>query len=284
MTSTRSVDESGAVLVGRVGDTLPPHTLSWGPTDTILYALGVGARPPTELPLLNEALGPAVLPTYALVANFFAVASLRDTLGLGSTPIVHSAQSLELTRPLDPTGEVTVAAEVSAVYDTGKHAVIELTSRGEDGDGLLFTARSETMALKAGGFGGDPRPAAAPTPDLPPTAVVDDAVRAEQAALYRLSGDRNQLHIDPAVAARYGFDDVFLHGLCTLGFAARAVISAAADGDPSALRSISCRFASPVMLDAPLRTEVWTGGDEVAFRTTQGDATALSAGTAIVGW
>ncbi|OBH90225.1 MULTISPECIES: MaoC/PaaZ C-terminal domain-containing protein [unclassified Mycobacterium] len=263
-----------------VGTALPPSTFRWDDTDVILYALGVGARPPAELRMLNEACGPDVLPTFALVANWWAVKDLRGVLDLGTYPIVHSAQSLEMRRPIGASGEVCVQAEVSAVWDKGKHAAVELTSRGADQDGTVFVAKSQTMVLGAGGFGGERGPAAEPDPDGPPDAVFDDVVRPEQAALYRLSGDRNQLHIDPDAARKYGFDDVFLHGLCTLGFAARAVIGRIGDGDPRSLTSLACRFSKQVKLDAPLRTEIWRTEDSVRFRTLQGDAVALSSGTA----
>ncbi len=263
-----------------VGTELPPSTFRWGETDVILYALGVGARPPSELRLLNEACGPDVLPTFALVANWWAVKDLRSVLDLGTYPIVHSAQSLELHRPIRASGEMSVQAKVSAVWDKGKHAAVELTSRGTDAEGTVFVARSQTMVLGAGGFGGERGPAAEPDPDGPPNAVFDDVVRPEQAALYRLSGDRNQLHIDPEAARKYGFDNVFLHGLCTLGFAARAVIDRIADGEPRSLASLSCRFSKQVKLDAPLRTEIWRTEDSVRFRTLQGDVVALSSGTA----
>lgn len=263
-----------------VGTALPPTTFRWGETDVILYALGVGARPPADLRLLNEACGPDVLPTFALVANWWAVKDLRSVLDLGTYPIVHSAQSLEIHRPIGASGEMSVHAEVSALWDKGKHAAVELTSRGIDPDGTVFVARSQTMVLGAGGFGGQRGPAADPDPDGRPDAVFDDMVRPEQAALYRLSGDRNQLHIDPGAARKYGFDDVFLHGLCTLGFAARAVINTVAGGDPRVLTSLGCRFSKPVNLDAPLCTEIWRAEDSVRFRTLQGDAVALSSGTA----
>jgi acyl dehydratase len=112
--------------------------------------------------------------------------------------------------------------------------------------------------------------------------LCDDVIRPEQAAIYRMSGDRNQLHIDPETARKFGFDDVFLHGLCTLGFAARALINRIGHGDPRALTSLSCRFVKPVKLDAPLRTEIWGTGGSARFRTLQGDVVALSSGTATV--
>lgn len=263
-----------------VGTTLAPSTFRWADIDVILYALGVGARPPDELHLLDEHRGPAVLPTFALIANWWAVKDLRSTLNLGPLPIVHSAQSLKLERPVSSSGEVSVAAEVTAIWDTGTHAVIEVASVGVDSEGALFRASAQTMVLGGGGFGGSRSPAAAGEPTGSPDAVYVDTVRPEQAAIYRLSGDRNPLHIDPAAARKFGFDDVFLHGLCTLGFAARALINSVGDGDPQKLTSIGCRFAKPVKLDAELRTDIWRSDHSVRFQTRQGDVVALRSGTA----
>lgn len=263
-----------------VGTPLGPTTFTWTDSDVMLYALGVGARPPEEVALLDEHRGPAVLPTFALIANWWAVKDLRATLDLGSFPIVHSSQSLRLDRPVGPTGEVTVTAEVTGVFDKGKHAAIEVTAVGTDSGGVLFSACAQTMVLGAGGFGGSRGPAASDDPQRAPDGVYVDVIRPEQAAIYRLSGDRNPLHIDAEAARKFGFDDVFLHGLCTLGFAARALINVAGNRDPRALTSIGCRFAKPVFLGSEIRTEVWSDGDEVRFRTVQGDVVALASGTA----
>ncbi|WP_052740663.1 MaoC/PaaZ C-terminal domain-containing protein [Mycobacterium sp. UM_Kg1] len=269
-----------SVSAALVGTPLKATTFAWTETDAILYALGVGARPPGELSMLNEHGGLTVLPTFALLANWWAVKDLRPMLDLGESPIVHGGQSLTLRRPLRPRGEVNVSGEVTAAWDKGKHAAIEVTTRGEDADGELFVAVGQTMVLGAGGFGGERGPSPADEPTGVPDFTVDDEIRPEQAALYRLSGDRNPLHIDPAAANRAGFDDVFLHGLCTLGFAARAVINAAGQGEPDALRSISCRFAKPVLLGQGLRTEIWRDGADLRFRASQGPNVTLSSGVA----
>ncbi|CAA0079331.1 Uncharacterised protein [Mycolicibacterium vanbaalenii] len=276
---------SATLSANTVGTALARTTFQWNENDVILYALGVGARPPAETALVSEHLGPAVLPTFALLANWWAVRDLRSLLDLGTYPIVHAAQSLEMHQTLAPHGEVTVDGSVTAVWDKGKHAAIEVTTRGHDASGALFTAVGQTMVLGAGGFGGTRGPAAREDPPGPPDVTYDDVIRPEQAAVYRLSGDRNPLHIDPAAAQRAGFADVFLHGLCTFGFAARALINQVGGGNPDRLRSISCRFAKPVALDTELCTEIWR--DErgtVRFRTMQdngGDSVvALSSGSA----
>jgi acyl dehydratase len=274
-----------AISNALIGTRLPGATHEWSVDDTILYALSVGARPPAELSLLDEARGPAVLPTFALIANWWAMKDLREALDAGPVAMVHASQSLEMLRPMPASGKVRVDAQIDAVWDKGKNSIVEVVGTGTDADGPLFRSRSATMVLGVGGWGGERGPSAtAAEEEARPDAAHDDHVRPDQAALYRLLGDRNRLHIDPAAAREAGFGDVFLHGLCTLGFAARALIATTGDGNPARLREIACRFAKPVMLDGPLRTEVWERGDgAVAFRTMQGDTVALAAGTARFG-
>ncbi len=93
-----------------------------------------------------------------------------------------------------------------------------------------------------------------------PDAVVADKTATNQAAVYRLNGDRNPLHIDPAMAAIGGFNQPILHGLCSFGFAVRQVVTRYADGNPANVRALKVRFTAPVFPGETLETSMWKRG------------------------
>jgi acyl dehydratase len=270
----------GADLVGLE---LPAADFAWEPRDVILYALGVGADPAGELDYLYEARGPKVLPTFALIPNWWAVKDLGRVVDGRGNPMVHASQVLELHRDLPASGRITVRAAITAVWDKGANTLIEVSGHGRDEAGPLFDTRSGTMILGLGGWGGERGPSgrADAPPERPPDLVATSPIHRNQGAIYRLSGDVNPLHIDPDAARAAGFDDVFLHGLCTLGFAGRAVLQAR---PPDArLARIETRFASPLFLDRTLETRVWDlGQGELQFVALDGDRTILANGRATV--
>ena len=107
--------------------------------------------------------------------------------------------------------------------------------------------------------------------------------RPEQALLYRHLGDRNPLHADPTTARAAGFDRPILHGMCTYGFAARAVLATACDYEPGRLAGIGARISAPVYPGDSLQTEIWLDGDVVSFRTLvpeRGNVVVLNNGRA----
>ncbi len=164
--------------------------------------------------------------------------------------------------------------------------MLEITTTATDtttGE-ALFSTVMPLFLRGEGGFGGDRGPSGArnQAPDAEPDQVVRDRTGEDQALIYRLSGDRNPLHSDPAVAAKAGFDRPILHGLCTLGFAGRALIAALCDGDASRLRMIEARFSAPVLPGEALSTAVWRTADGSAVFETSGEdgRVVLAAGAA----
>ena len=117
---------------------------------------------------------------------------------------------------------------------------------------------------------------ATPVPARPPDHAVTQATLPQQALLYRLCGDRNPLHADPAFAAAGGFDRPILHGLCTYGFAGRALLHALCGSDPARFRGMAGRFSRPVVPGQTLTTRIWVeSGGEARFQTQTEDGTVV---------
>jgi acyl dehydratase len=86
--------------------------------------------------------------------------------------------------------------------------------------------------------------------------------------VYRLSGDYNPVHADPAAARRGGFDRPILHGRCTFGVAGHAILRAFCGYEGARLRAMSARFTSPVFPGETIRTELWRDASQVRFRSS----------------
>lgn len=252
--------------------------------DTILYALGVAAattNPPERLNLVYEKNLQA-LPTLAvtLATGPFWVAD--PATGINLAKMLHGEESLTIHRPLAAEGAVISKARVEEIYDKGaeKGAVMVIARDLYDevnGDHLA-TQRTSVFLRGNGGFGGiaEGQKAPHPVPDRPADASIMLTSRPEQAAIYRLTGDPNALHIDPAFAKRAGFDRPILHGMCVFGMAGRAVLELLCDGEPSRLRQLDVRFASPVYPGELLRVDLWRQPNrEAAFRVYSADRDVL---------
>jgi len=113
-------------------------------------------------------------------------------------------------------------------------------------------------------------------PDRAPDYKVTKQTRPEQALLYRLSGDRNPLHADPAFAARGGFSRPILHGLCTYGITGRVLLDELCGSDPARFGSMAGRFSRPVLPGEALVVSIWTGENGTAqFQTAKEDGTVV---------
>ena len=102
--------------------------------------------------------------------------------------------------------------------------------------------------------------------------------------MYRLSGDKNPLHIDPEFARQSGLDKPILMGLCTFGFAGRAVLHSICGSDPARFKSFSVRFTGMVLPGDTLTTEGWEtdSGTHIVRCKTQDGRVVLDNATAEV--
>lgn len=273
--------------------TQPPveNVASYAERDTVLYALGlgVGAESPCERAELQFVFedGLRALPTMAVVIatpGFF----LKDPrYEVDWRRVLHGEQRLTLHKPLPAAARVRSVLTFDEIYDKGaeKGALLYSTRKLYDeasGD-LLATLGSTSFMRGDGGCGGKTEGAPAPhwLPERSPDETVSASTFAGQALIYRLSGDLNPLHADPAIAEAAGFPRPILHGLCTYGVIGRSLLKLLCDDDPSRLQQFDTRFSAPVFPGDEIAIDVWREAPGLASfraRVEERGATVLNNG------
>jgi acyl dehydratase len=269
------------------------EAIVWKDKDAMLYALGVGLGSDPlnldELPFVYEN-GLKAVPTLATVLVMTeGYAKLIARSGINFARVVHGEETVELHRPLPPEGEGTVLHRVAAVYDKGEKGAVMIveTSLNDRAGQPIVTLRSSIFARADGGFGGSSEGEAQPhkVPERPADLTLDFPTRPDQALLYRLNGDRNPLHADPAFAKMVGFERPILHGLCTFGITCRAVLQAYTGFDPAKVKSHQARFSAPVLPGETVSVDLWRDGEVVSFeaRVKAREAVVIKNGKSVVG-
>ncbi|XP_020219414.1 enoyl-CoA hydratase 2, peroxisomal [Cajanus cajan] len=268
-----------------------PHTTySYTERDAALYALGVGAClsdavDTDELKYVYHGDGQKfikVLPTFAAILPNMFQSGVLDLPGLEYDPrlLLHGQQYIELYKPFPSSCHIHNKVSLAGLHDKGKAAILEVETKSyekESGD-LLCMNRTTVYLRGAGGFSKTSKPfsytnypgkqtSTVKIPESKPFSVFEDRTQPSQALIYRLSGDYNPLHSDPMIAKVAGFSQPILHGLCTLGFAVRAIIKKICRGDPDLIKSIVGRFLLHVYPGETLVTEMWLEGSRVIYRT-----------------
>ncbi|CAG9766389.1 unnamed protein product [Ceutorhynchus assimilis] len=258
-----------------------PDVFDFTNRDTILYALGVGASLANnnELKYLYESHEEfSVLPTFFILPSLQAVFSSDINMGaaIGKTidlsQVLHGEQYLEVVGELPMDGQLFQKLELVEVLDKGSGAAMIINVDSFDkNNNLIVKNQLVSFAVGAGKFGG-PRQGTKTIPCLnkpsrTPDLSITHKTSIDQAALYRLSGDRNPLHIDPNMAVMAGFETPILHGLCSLGISVRSVLSAFTGHDTSLFKAVKARFSKPVVPGQTLRVDMWRDGNRIHFET-----------------
>jgi acyl dehydratase len=269
-----------------IGKKTEPRVFEYTWKDVVLYALGVGTTA-EELSFVYENApgGLQVLPSFCTVPALKAFPYIGEDIEWSR--MLHGEQTIRLSRAIPPEGKLIQIGEVRNIYDKGKGAVFHIHVSGETQDGNpLYDALWTVFYVGAGGFGGDPGPKSEGLE--PPDGVASDfsipyKVAENQAVLYRLSGDLNPLHLDPEAAKMGGFERPILHGLCTYGFATRAIVNGPLAGDVTRLKEFRARFSNVVYPGDTLTTEGWKTNEGYIIQVKTEKAVVITNAMALVG-
>ena len=265
-----------AINTDIIGKEIKGEPFVYNEDTVILYALGIGAGR-EDLDFVYEK-NLKVYPTFAVIPFFPTLIPIASEANLNMFTVLHGEQKIILHRPIPTAGSLVSTAKCSSIYDKGdKGAVvnIEIETCDENGN-LLFENKSVVMDRSGGNFGGERGPKTekiAPPEGKEPDFSLKQETATNQAVLYRLSGDKNPLHIDPEFSKMGGFDVPILHGLCTYGFSGRAILESLCGNDPAKFKSFAARFTGVVFPGETLITEGWkaeTGKYIIQTKTEDG--------------
>jgi acyl dehydratase len=283
-----SGEKKMAMNLDRIGKSTETPPFTYTADDVISYALGIGATA-DELTFIYEK-NLKVIPTFAVIPLMPTLfSSFIQEMGLSLFSVFHGEHTITLHHSIPVSGTLHTTTTCDAVYDKGeKGAVVMVSCQTRDHHGtLLFENQAAIFDRSAGNFGGERGPGSSavdPPAGREPAFCVTEATSPTQAALYRLSGDKNPLHIDPDFAKMAGLDRPILHGLCTFGFAGRAILKSICALDPERLRSFGVRFTDVVYPGDTLTTSGWkmAPGKYLIQTTTQDGRIVLGNGSAVL--
>ncbi len=243
-----------------IGKVWGPYAFTYQERDLIIYALGIGFGR-EELEYVYEgSKNFKAFPTYGVILPSNAGVETFLSTKANFAMVVHGEQSLEIHQDLPRSATISTTAVIEGIYDKGSGALIVTRFDSKDKDGHpLCTNWMSAFVRGAGGFGGgaQPKKEIPAVPQKTPDRIYPVLTDPNQAALYRMSGDRNPLHIDPAIAKAVGFQEPILHGLCTYGVVCRVFVKEVLRGDSAKLKSYSARFSAPVIPGELLQAKVW---------------------------
>lgn len=247
--------------------------------DVILYNIGLGATSKELKYTYENDSNFQVLPTFAVMPVFNSPPLAMDTLvdNFNYAMLLHGEQYFKIGQnPIPVKGALKTEVKPLQVIDKGgKAAVIVAGYKSVDAKTNKLVSYNESTFFVRGAHVppnkkkyNEPRaPFAvqsfqAPT-DRAPDYEVEVQTHKDQAAIYRLSGDFNPLHIDPALAKQVGFPSPIIHGLCTLGVSSKAVLEKFGPYE-----ELKVRFTNAVFPGDTLKVRAWKQPNNVVIFQT----------------
>jgi NAD(P)-dependent dehydrogenase (short-subunit alcohol dehydrogenase family)/acyl dehydratase len=248
-----------ALNLDAIGKKIGPFTKDYTWKDTVLYALGVGAGF-SDLDYCYEK-NLKVIPSFAITTIYDFIPELATASNINLAGILHGEHQVIFHNPIPSEGTLSTEGSIRHYYDKGKEKgaliIAKFDTRHSNGT-KLFTSIATVFARHDGGFGGDDAPKKQTRfPDGEPDFSVEATPSSDQPLIFRLSGDIFQLHVDSEFAKMAGFEKPIMHGLCTQGYACRALIEALVPGEPHKVRRLDCRFKRPLYPGMPIKTLIW---------------------------
>jgi len=254
-----------------IGRKAGPLTLRYDWHKLALYALSVGANVDGELEYVYEK-NMKIIPTYWAAILGFEEFTDSYEYGQSLPDTLHYGFEIRFHKPMTRIeGEIHYTVELLDIYDRGegRGSLAEIQAEAfDESDEKVFTLITRDIDMSSGGFGGQkPSKTAVEYPDRDPDFVCNDFIGPNQAALYRIDNDPNILHIDPDFARLGGFERPIIMGMCTAGYACRALLHTVCENRPETIRSFAVRFTAAMEPGRAVKTQIWrTDEHHVVFR------------------
>lgn len=249
----------------------PKVDFAWDQDRIILYHLGLGAGADftneKELEYTYEK-SLKVLPTFAAIPVYDTAGFGVRAPGVDVNPhsVVHGEHEILLNSPIPVEGKVYTESQMTGIWDRGSGAIIEITNTTKDvaGGQTYFTNIWSLFVRGEGEFGGEAGPKNdVILPDRKPDQKLELPILLQQSQIYRLSGDKALLHIDPEQANLAGFDKPIGHGLCSMGMVCKAMVDGMLGGDVARVARYRGRFAKPVYPGETMVVSMWEDGNRI---------------------
>ncbi len=276
-----------ALNLDAIGKKIGPVSKEYNWKDLVLYALGVGAGFDDLEYCYEQKL--KVIPSFSIASVFGFLAEVAGDSNVDLSGILHGEQDIIFHNPIPTEGTLSTEGAITHMYDKGAEkgalVVAEADTMHSNGS-KLFTNIFTIFGRKDGGFGGDPGPSeTVEFPDRDPDFEEKASPSPDQPLMYRLSGDVFQLHVDPDFAKASGFEKPIMHGLCTHGFACRAVIKHLFPGEPERMSRFRVRFSRTIYPGVPVTTQIWKMEEGRAlFRTINAENGDVVIDRGVVEW